>query len=140
MYGLISKFRAEGIVAAAVLLLFCSVAMAQQVGLEEDDIVDDVKFTHQGVESSVTVLRDARQRLQFYYVPARPRIVEVKDGQSGNVIPEIALVKYQFPNPAERGSLIEGGVAQFSLLFSVPPEALAQIRAQLSGRVGVPAE
>ncbi|WP_315803035.1 hypothetical protein [Bradyrhizobium sp. SZCCHNS3002] len=126
--------------ALAVCAIRPGMLSAQQVSLEASDVVDDVKFQDNGVDYSVTVYRDARQRSQWYYVPIGPRIVAIKDADTGAAAPEMALVKYQFPDPSNPGSLLEGGLAQFSLVFAVPPSALEQMRQQLSARTGVGAD
>src|SRR5688500_12456949 len=65
-----------------------------QASLLTEDIIDDIPVKPGGDEKkaySVTVVRDAYQRDQWYYVPNAPRLVErVIDGKR---YPEFALVK-----------------------------------------------
>jgi hypothetical protein len=79
-----------------------------QASLASEDIINSLKVG----DESFTVVRDAVQRDQWYFIPDRPRLFEKK---TGNVTtPEFALLKYQFKDPANAANLLEGGVLQFS--------------------------
>jgi len=63
----------------------CS-AFAQDVSLLADDTIDDVKVTlpQDGGDFVVTVIQDAYNRNQWYYIPKHPRVVEVMKDENSN--------------------------------------------------------
>src|ERR1043165_4978880 len=82
-----------------LLLLSClgTTRIYAQASLLTEDIIDDIKVKPGGDEKkayTVTVVRDAFQREQWYYVPNAPRLVERII--NGKRYPEFALVKYQY--------------------------------------------
>ena len=38
------------------------------------------------------------------------------------------MVRYQFPDPANPATLLEGGILQFAATLAVPPESLDQLK------------
>jgi len=97
-----------------------------QASLAAEDIAEDVKATLDGVPETFTVVRDALQRNQWYYIPNAPRLYE--RAFQGKREPEFSLVRYQFPDPDNAAKLLEGGILQFAATLSVPPEALEELK------------
>ncbi len=103
-----------------------------QASLAAEDIIDEVPVTIGNVTERFTVLRDAIQRDQWYYVPDQPRLSERL--VNGSREPEFTLVRYQFKDPANPEQLAEGGFLQFAITLGLPPEALPQLRAVIAKR------
>ncbi len=97
-----------------------------QASLAAEDIAQDVKVEIEGVPELFTVVRDALQRNQWYYIPNSPRLYE--RSYQGRREPEFSLVRYQFPDPANPATLLEGGILQFAATLAVPPESLDQLK------------
>lgn len=134
-------FRSYGFTLSIFLLLmvispFTSVSsFAQDVSLSSDDTVDDLKVTCGGREMPVTVIRDANNEKQWYYIPTRPRLLETVSG--GIKRPVLSLYRYQFENPDKQGELLEGGLLQLSASLSLTPEAIESLKEQLASKIGV---
>lgn len=105
-----------------------------QASLVSGDIIDDIKV---GGEA-FTVVRDAKRREQWYYVPDTPRLYERVS--NGKPEPEFTLLKYQFDDPKHHGNLLEGGLLQFSASLMVPADVIEQLRKEISTRKSVPKE
>lgn len=125
-------------IALAVLLLAPGVANAQ-ASLAAEDIIDEVPVKIGNVIEKFTVIRDAIQTDQWYYVPDQPRIAE-RLMSSGEREPEFALVRFQFKDPANPEQLAEGGFLQFAMTLGLPPEALPQLKAAIAQRAKVKPE
>ena len=96
-----------------------------QASLAAEDIIDDVAIDINGEKLLFTVIRDANQKEQWYYAPARATLYE--RAVNGKKEPEFTLIKYQFPDPTDRQKLLEGGIMQFALTLGIPPEAKEQL-------------
>jgi len=127
------------LVLAALLITTFSAGRANgQASLLSEDMIDDIVVTPAGSDRKygVTVVRDAFQRDQWYYVPNAPRMVERVI--NGKRYPEFALVKYQYANPNSPGQLLEGAILQFSASLAIPGDEIEQIRAELKQRTNIP--
>jgi hypothetical protein len=125
--------RAWFLVAACVLL--CPALARAQASLAAEDIIDEVPVNIGNVLEKFTVIRDAVERNQWYYVPDQPRIAErVMSG--GQREPEFALVRYQFKDPTNPEQLAEGGFLQFAMTLAAPPAVQEQLRAAIAKRSG----
>lgn len=124
---------------AIVVTFFIPVMGKAQASLAAEDIIDEVPVKIGNVVEKFTVLRDAIQKDQWYYVPDQPRIAE-RLMSSGQREPEFTLVRFQFKDPANPEALSEGGFLQFSMTLGLPPEALPQLRAAIAQRTGSNAE
>lgn len=89
----------------------------------------DFVVTINGTKEVVTVIRDALDANQWFYIPSRPRVV-IRDKE-----PVFALVKYQAQDPTNRSKLLQGGIVQFSVTMSLPPEAIDQIEAKIASKL-----
>lgn len=139
-YGLPCRLRAmvlSLLLLAGVALIPLRAAHAQSVSLDSSNILEDVTVTLDGQETSVTVLRDAFNDRQWYYIPKRPRLVEKK--VEGKTVPVFMLYRWQAPDPANPNQLIDSGVLQFSATFALPATVVEQIRAAIAQRRHVPA-
>ncbi|MEM9555841.1 MAG: hypothetical protein AAGC60_16420 [Acidobacteriota bacterium] len=110
-------------------LLLAAVPSAGQASLAAEDRIDEIPVTVGGVETSYTVLRDARVRDQWYYVPTAPRLTERTE--AGTTLPELALIRYQARDPEDPQALLEAGLLQFSASLALPAEALPQLEAAI---------
>lgn len=108
-------------------------AGAAQASLAAEDIIDEVPVKIGSAVEKFTVIRDAIQTNQWYYVPDQPRVVE-RQMASGQREPEFMLVRFQFKNPANPEELAEGGFLQFAISLALPPEAIPQLRAAIARR------
>jgi hypothetical protein len=118
--------------AAIIALIVTSggrTAIAQDVSLLADDTIDDIKISDNGIDQTVTVVRDAYNPNQWYYIPTRPRLVQAVN--NGRKEPVFHLYRYQFENPANNGELLEGGLLQFTASLSLEPQALDELKKQI---------
>jgi hypothetical protein len=104
-------------------------ALAQDVSLLADDTIDDIKVTSGGSERTVTVVRDAYNPNQWYYIPTRPRLVEPVN--SGRKEPLFHLYRYQFEDPGNKGQLLEGGFLQFTASLSLDSSATDELKKKI---------
>jgi hypothetical protein len=122
-------------IGSAVLLLFFGLALsvfAQDVSLLADDTINDLQVTlpGDGGAFTLTVIKDAYNQNQWYYVPKHPRVVERVNG--GRVEPVFHLFRYQVPSSTDRSVLVEGGLLQFSATLAIPDAALQLVRAEIA--------
>jgi hypothetical protein len=123
-----------GLLAIAAMFCIPTTGLAQ-ASLASEDIIDEVPVKIGNVIETFTVLRDAIQKDQWYYVPDQPRVVE-RVMSSGQREPEFMLVRYQFKDPANPEGLAEGGFLQFAMSLGLPPEAIPQLRTVIAQRTG----
>lgn len=123
-------------IAFAVISLNASV-FAQDVSLLADDTIDDIRITlpQNGGEFVITVIRDAYNPNQWYYIPKHPRVVEVMN--NGKLEPVFHLFRYQIPDPNDRSKLLEGGLLQFSATLAIPDAAVEPLKATIANRKGL---
>ena len=95
-----------------------------------EDRIDEIPVSIKGEDKSITVLRDAYNRLQFYYIPPEPRISERKFGS--RIEPEFHLIRYQYRDPKNPEKELEGGILQFAATLSIDPEAISQLKTAIS--------
>jgi hypothetical protein len=122
--------------ATALLALALAVApraVQAQASLAAEDIIDEIPVKLGTVMDRFTVIRDALQIDQWYYVPSQPRLSE-RVTTNGVREPEFTLVRYQFKDPADPEKLAEGGFLQFAMTLALPPEALPQLKAAIAAR------
>lgn len=72
----------------------------------------------------VTVCPDYFDRLQFYYLPAMPKLSSVRDPVTGQEVPQISLIKY-------RGEAGSGGFFNFEINLGVEETVLDEVKSQL---------
>lgn len=130
---LITPRRSVACIALAIGLLLWPAPARAQASLAAEDIIDEVPVKIGNVVEKFTVIRDAVQPDQWYYVPDQPRIAE-RLMSSGQREPEFALVRFQFKDPANPEALAEGGFLQFAMTLGLPPEVLPQLRAVIAKR------
>jgi hypothetical protein len=125
------------VLAALVLTALSAGGANGQASLLSEDMIDDIVVTPAGSDRKygVTVVRDAFQRDQWYYVPNAPRLVERII--NGKRYPEFALVKYQYDDPNTPGQLLEGAILQFSASLALPGDEIEQIRNELKNRTNI---
>jgi hypothetical protein len=103
-----------------------------QASIAQENIIDDVSFQFtdaMGVQQNetVTLVRDAREENQWYYIPSKPDLVLVNT--PNGVRPEFSFVKYDYPDPANPSNILSAGLLQFAARLSLPPEAGPALRA-----------
>ena len=127
-----SRFRlAPSATRLAAIIGICLVfyrppSVFAQASLAAEDIAEDVAVDVRGVKETFTVIRDALERNQWYYIPNAPRLFERE--YQGKLEPEFSLVRYEFSDPDNPNSLLQGGLLQFAATLAVPPEALNQMK------------
>lgn len=120
----------------ATVATFCLPAVAlAHPSLAAEDIIDEVPVKIGNFVDKFTVVRDAIQKDQWYYIPDQPRIVE-RMMSSGQREPEFMLVRFQFKDPTNPEALAEGGFLQFAMTLGLPADALPQLRAAIAQRTG----
>jgi hypothetical protein len=129
----VTRRLAPATVVLSLGLLLCPQRALAQASLAAEDIIDEVPVKIGNVVEKFTVIRDAVQTDQWYYVPDQPRIAE-RLMSSGKREPEFALVRFQFKDPANPEQLSEGGFLQFAMTLGLPPEVLPQLRAVIAKR------
>jgi hypothetical protein len=109
-----------------------------QASLAAEDMIDDLTVTSgSGEKISYTVVRDAIQKSQWYYMPAQSRLYEIVTADH-RTEPEFTLIKYQYVDPRNRNELLEGGVLQFAIVMSPDNTTLENLRAALRSKVNDP--
>lgn len=123
----------QGLIALMILLIYQK--SYSQASLAAEDMIDEVVVKNaSGLEVTYTLVRDAIQREQWYYMPAQARLYEIKPVGSNEAEPEFNLIKYQYNNPKNPGELLEGGIIQFSLVMSPDAIAMQGLRAFVNQR------
>ena len=124
-------------IALICLCLLFSYQARSQASLAAEDIIDDIPVsTASGDQVSYTLVRDAVQTNQWYYMPAQSRLYEIKTAGSGKPEPEFTFIKYQYNDPKNPGQLLEGGVLQFAIVMSPDNVALQGLRNALIQKTG----
>lgn len=118
------------------LMLLLQTAVYAQASLADGDQVDfTIKID--GSEENVTCVRDAIKPEQWYYVPNRPRLVEVRNTKTNKTKPVFALVKYQAKDPDDPENILTGGVLQASVNMALPTTGLDQLKKALAVYTGI---
>lgn len=76
------------------------------------------------VINGVSLLRDHKDILQYYFMPAAPRLTVLQDPVSKQRIPQFQLIQY-------RGETASGGFLNFDVNLGVEPEILNEVRSEL---------
>jgi hypothetical protein len=119
----------------AAFVLACSGPAFGQASLMTEDRINEVKVKLVDGETSFTIVRDAFEPEQFYYIPDQPRLVERKVGDKDE--PEFHLVRYNLPDPTAPGGFTQGGILQFSAILAAPPEAIEPMLEKITERFHV---
>jgi hypothetical protein len=90
-----------------------------------------------GHELSVTLVRDAHESKQWYYLRSVPKLTE--HSRSGEVIPDFRLIRYSHVNP-QNETFFQGGLLQFSLTFALDDSQLAVLRSKIAEKENIPKE
>ncbi|RIE03499.1 hypothetical protein [Cohnella faecalis] len=72
----------------------------------------------------VSVFRDHEDPLQWYYLPAPPRLTEVTDEQTGVSVPQLQVIQF-------RSGPDSGGFLNFDVNLGVDPDVLEEIRDEI---------
>jgi len=131
-------YKVRSILIALLIVASCQKNYAQASLAAEDMIEEVVVKNTAGMEVSYTLIRDAIQREQWYYMPAQARLYEIKPVGSNETEPEFNLIKFQYNNPANPGELLEGGIIQFSLVMSPDATAMQALRAFITQKTNNP--
>ncbi|KHD10699.1 hypothetical protein PN36_10465 [Candidatus Thiomargarita nelsonii] len=100
--------------------------------------IDEIPVTINGVKESFSVVQDAFDDYQWYYIPDQPRLFErTIDGKTE---PEFALIRYQFKKPSEPNKLLERGLLQFATRLAIPSQAIGQLSQVIAQKKGVSAQ
>lgn len=119
------------------LFFFYTCSVFAQASLAAEDMIDDIAVTTaSGEKVAYTLVRDAIQKAQWYYMPAQSRLYEIMTASGRTPEPEFTLIKYQYNDPKNPGQLLEGGVLQFAIVMSPDNVALDNLRKALVAKVG----
>ncbi len=114
-----------------------ALSSGQVVSLDSKDTMDDISVSTAEGDFPVTVVRDAYNDRQWYYIPPRPRLVErTTDGETR---PVFSMYRYQLPDSAHPGQLIDGGILQFSVTYALKADDIDKVKGIVAQRRGVPA-
>jgi hypothetical protein len=117
------------------LLLFVQRADAQ-ASLAAENIIDQVSVKSPGengidVTNKFTVIRDALNAEQWYYVPNEPRVVLV--GTDIGSAPEFTLLRYATRDSQDAQKFNGGGLINFAVTLSAPDGAVEQMKESIRG-------
>jgi len=129
------KTKIANLLIISILFSIVSASSLANPSLAIQDWIDDIVVDVNGVKSRFTVMSDATQPKQWYYVPDQPRLAEKEI--DGVRYPEFALVKYQGLDPDNPNVEIEKGILQFSVSLAIPPEANKSMRKAIEARRGI---
>lgn len=124
--------KAQLFATALTVALLSATHAYSQASLVAEDTIDDLKVTTNSLSETFTVVRDAFERDQWYYVPDTPRLYERI--YNGTIQPEFTLIKYNFDDPQHPGSFLSGGLLQFAASLSIPADIVEQLRKQVETR------
>lgn len=74
--------------------------------------------------NGVSIFRDHADPLQYYFLPALPKLTRLQDPATKQRIPQIQLIRY-------RGKAGNGGFLNFDVNLGVEPEILEDIQAEI---------
>lgn len=102
-----------------------------QASLAAENIIDSIVFQYQDATGSlqkvdVTVVRDAREANQWYYVPSSPVLVSTNVGSSA--VPVFSLLQYDYRDSTNAQTIKREGLLNFAVRLSLPPEATAALK------------
>lgn len=126
--------RPAPIFSQCVLTAFMALAIngqaLSQASLMMEDRINEAKVKlADGDTTTFTIIRDAFERDQFYYMPTQPRLVDRQ--VDGKAEPEFHLIRFNLPDPNAPGGFSQGGILQFSAVFATPPETGDQLKATI---------
>ncbi|MEP6682867.1 MAG: hypothetical protein ABJA35_06390 [Parafilimonas sp.] len=102
----------------------------------ESNAVREIIIKYDNKEESYTLLQDAVNKSQWYYIPKEPRLNEILiDGKPN---PEFTLLRYQFVDPQSTSHSFDGGIMQFSIVLSPEPKALKSLDSTAKMEIGNP--
>jgi len=74
--------------------------------------------------NGVSVFSDHADPLQFYFLPLMPKLTQLKDQETGDLIPQIQLIKY-------RGRAGNGGFLNFDVNLGADQTLIEDVRAEI---------
>lgn len=104
---------------------------------EENQIMDVLVKSPIGEAMSYTLLRDYKNKNQWYYEPRRLRLVEKKT-PGGKVMPDFYIIKYQYYDKKARNGIGQGGLLQLLFTFSAYPEEEEQLNIYIKKQTNNP--
>lgn len=117
----------------AIFLIFNSPSAQAQASLAAENIIPQVDVKQGTVAGPITthytVVRDARNENQWYYVPTEPRLVEIS--KPNGIEPEFSLLRYASRDPNNVLIFNGGGIVEFAVSLAAPDEVLPQLRTQI---------
>jgi len=121
------------------VFVLCLVTLAgpaawAQASLAAENMVDDIVITVDGVKEAVSVVRDGVESNQWYYIPNKPRLVELVDVKTKEKTPMFHILKYQAKDPKDTTGkeMIEGGILQMAVNLALGQDGVNQIKEQLA--------
>lgn len=123
---------------ATLLALCCFLVMQSsiyaQASLAAENMVEDIAVTTKyGKQVSYTLIRDAQEPEQWYYMPRSIRVAEDVD-IAGKVKPKMTILKYQYQDKITKENK-EGAVLSATFTMAMEPEVVEEVKKKLLEKV-----
>lgn len=122
------RIIATSAVAIQCLMLYSESAVAQASLAAENTISEvPIEITRPNGKSTenFTLIRDALNKEQWYYVPNAPRLTIVQGDNGGE--PEFSLLRYAVRDPNNNLQFSGGGLINFSVSLAAPSSAIGEM-------------
>jgi hypothetical protein len=127
----------KNILILTIAFLFLFQQSFSQASLAAEDFIEDLTAKTGNEKISYSVIKDAKNSDQWYYIPREVRVSE-KVLVNGTKEPEFSLVKYQYPDPKNYQKTKEGGIIQFTVVFAPKEGVVEQLRSELIKKTNNP--
>ncbi|NEI66481.1 hypothetical protein [Rhizobium leguminosarum] len=137
-------FKLTGLMLVVGLVFGHAPSAIAQASLAAENIIDEVPVTIDGTNGKethrYTVIRDALNKLQWYYVPNEPAVTLVQNANGPE--PEFTLLRYAVRDPKNSLVFNGGGLINFAVNLAAPagvvPLLKAEITKELNARGSAP--
>jgi hypothetical protein len=127
----------EGLIMKSTTLILLMAIFSRSVYAQVAIIGTDVNWTVKPPNSSesFTLLQDARNKLQWYYVPTQPRLV-MRNNAQGNPVPVMQLLRYAYVDANDGNKVKMSGQLQFAVTLDAS-QYFDYLLKQVAQKVGV---
>jgi hypothetical protein len=106
-----------------------TIPVSAQLSLDSKDLYEDIQVD----DDTYTCVQDVGDQNKFYYMPSSVRLAEV--AVKGGTRAQFNMLKYQYPDPANPESLLEGAIVQFAVTMSPTNKQMPKIKELLAKKV-----